>query len=383
MAGLIVHEWIEKRGGSENVVEEMARTFPDAAIRCLWNDAPERFPSRTVVESWMASTPLRHSKVAAMPLMPITWALTDVSEMDFVLVSSHLFAHHVGGRMPAYGPRKFVYVHTPARYIWASQFDHRGRNLLARVASPFLKGIDKYRANQGAMFAANSEFVKDRIRLLWDQDATVIYPPVDVSRIRSVDRWEDHLTPVDEATLAGLPREFVLGASRFVPYKQLDLVIRAGESAGLPVVLAGSGPQRAELAAVAASASVPVFIVDGPSDELLYALYQAALVFVFPAIEDFGIMPVEAMSLGTPTLVSSAGGAKESVLALSGGALIESSDEASLKRGIDDALASDMSHAVRTADATFGAKSFSRRLLNWMGPQDAAGPRPSIAPAGF
>jgi glycosyltransferase involved in cell wall biosynthesis len=369
MAGLIVHEWIEKRGGSENVVEEMAKTFPDAAIRCLWNDVPERFASRTVVESWMARTPLRHSKVAAMPLMPMTWALTDVSEMDFVLVSSHLFAHHVGGRMPTNGPRKFVYVHTPARYIWASEFDRRGRNVLARVASPMLKMIDAYRANQGAMFAANSEFIRERINVSWGQDATVIYPPVDVSRIRSVDAWADQLTRADEATLAALPHDFLLGASRFIPYKRLELVIRAGEAAGLPVVLAGSGPQRAELAAVAAAASVPVIIVDRPSDELLYALYQAALVFVFPAVEDFGIMPVEAMSLGTPVLVSSVGGAKESVIALSGGALMESFDSASLKRGIDDALASDMTRAVRDADTAFGAESFSHRLRNWMGPQ--------------
>lgn len=366
MAGLIVHEWIEAHGGSENVVEAMARTFPDAELRCLWNDAPDRFPDRIVRESWLAKTPLRRSKAAALPFMPATWAGTDVSKHEYVLVSSHLFAHHIGGRSTRRGPRKFVYVHTPARYIWTPELDARGNSLAVRLAAPLLKHVDAARANQGATFAANSAYVRDRIRSTWDQDAAVIYPPVNVSLLQSEVDWRNRLSPEEEAVLSGLPKDFLLGASRFVPYKRLDVVIEAGEAAGVPVVLAGSGPQREELLAKSTTASVPVHIVDRPSDALLYALYQASAAFVFPATEDFGIMPVEAMSLGTPVIVSSEGGASESVMALNGGVVLESFSSRDLEAAIIKSADINMQNAAKHAYDMFSEETFSRRLKTWM-----------------
>ncbi|RII97588.1 glycosyltransferase, partial [Clavibacter michiganensis subsp. insidiosus] len=89
---------------------------------------------------------------------------------------------------------------------------------------------------------------------------------------------------------------------------------RAGDAAGVPVVLAGSGPLAEELRAQADAARVPVTIVPRPSDALLYTLYQRALAYVFPAVEDFGIMPVEAMAAGARVLVTDVGGATESVV---------------------------------------------------------------------
>jgi glycosyltransferase involved in cell wall biosynthesis len=373
MTALLVHEWIEEHGGSENVFEAMARTFPDANIHCLWNDAPQRFEGRIVTESWLARSPLRRSKVAALPFMPLTWARTAVSEADFVLVSSHLFAHHVGGRSRPSGPPKFVYVHTPARYIWAPELDGRGRGPIARAASVMLKGVDAARANQGATFAANSEFVRDRIQAAWGQDSIVLFPPVAVDRAQSVEDWRNCLNANDELTLSRLPSKFLLGASRFVPYKQLQVVIEAGEAIGLPVVLAGSGPQRDALRAAGEAASVPVHVVDRPTDALLYALYQAAALYVFPAVEDFGIMPVEAMALGTPVLVNSQGGARESVELLQGGAVLESLDRVSLKRGVEEAMVVDMSKARRDAREAFGEESFSRRLRAWIEPVSKVG----------
>lgn len=371
MTGLLVHEWIEAHGGSENVFEAMAEAFPGAGIHCLWNDAPHRFSDRAVTESWMARTPLRRNKAAALPFMPATWARKNVSQYDFVLVSSHLFAHHVGGKVAADGPQKFVYVHTPARYIWTPDLDRRGSNVLVRAVSPLIQALDRGRAAQGARFAANSEFVRARIRNAWDQDAEVIYPPVRVEHIQSVPDWRDVLEAADASVIEGLPGNFILAASRFVSYKRLDLAIRAGEAAGMPVVIAGSGPQYAELAALAAVASVPVRFVLSPSNELLYALYQAATVFAFMAVEDFGIMPVEAMCLGTPVLVSHIGGAAESVGALRGGVALESLSRRSLADGVSGAASLNMEYARKQANAAFGQSAFSERLHEWMAPRAA------------
>lgn len=367
MAGLIVHEWIERHGGSENVVDEMAAAFPDADIHCLWNNAEDRYPGRTVTESWLARTPLRRSKAAALPFMPATWANTKVSHADFVLISSHAFAHHAGGRQPADGPQRFVYVHTPARYLWAPELDVRGGNPVARAIAPVLRQIDRRRAQDGATFAANSDYIRRRMERAWGVEATVIHPPVRVEYLQSVGSWADKLDDADAFLFSTLPTEFVLGASRFVDYKRLDVAIRAGELAGLPVVLAGAGPHHAELSALADKASVPVIFVTRPSDGLLFALYQAASLLVFAAVEDFGIMPVEAMTLGTPVLVVAEGGASESVNALDGGVVLDSLEDDELRSATHRALDIDMAPAQARADVAFGSAAFAQRLTSWVG----------------
>ncbi len=339
MTGLLVHEWISTSGGSENVLEAMARAFPDADIQCLWNDAPQRFPDRAVRETWLAGTKLREHKALALPFTVSTWrGLSASREYDWMLVSSHLFAHHA--RLGGQDVPKFVYAHTPARYIWNPELDERGKNLLIRGVSPLFRRIDRKRAQEATAVAANSAFVRDRIRQAWDRDATVIHPPVAVDRILSKSEWRAEVVDeVERGLLDELPDAFVLGASRFIPYKRLDLVISAAEKAGLPAVIAGRGPEEQHLRAVAAAARVPVHIVVSPSDEMLYALMQLAAVFVFPAIEDFGIVPVEAQAAGTPVVTGPFGGQVETFENGVSGVVADSTDAADLASAIERATA--------------------------------------------
>lgn len=314
MAGVLVHEWIERSGGAEKVLDEFVRCYPDADLYCLWNDAPERYPGTTVRESALAGTPLRGRKALALPAMPLTWRGLRDRDYDFALISSHLFAHHAtfAGTSPELP--KFVYVHTPARYVWTPELDERGNSIPARLAAPMLRWIDRKRASEGASFAANSEFVSRRIERAWGVQSRVIHPPVDVDRIAGVEDWRSRLTEAEQQVLSDLPSPFVLGASRFIPYKRLDWVIRAAEKAGVAAVIAGSGPEEDHLREQASAASVPVRILHRPSDAMLFALYQQALAYVFPPIEDFGIMPVEAMAAGARLITNSVGGASETVV---------------------------------------------------------------------
>jgi len=311
VTGLLVHEWIESSGGAENVLEAMARAFPDADIQCLWDDAPHRFTDRTVRETWLARTPLRRHKALALPFTVGAWrGLTASRDYEWMLVSSHLFAHHAtlaGREVP-----KYVYAHTPARYVWNPELDERGNSLAVKAVSPLFQRIDRRRAQEATAIAANSAFVRDRIAQAWDREAIVIHPPVAVERILSQSDWRTQVSDADELRLLEqLPNPFILGASRFIPYKRLDLVIAAGERTGLPVVIAGRGPEEQRLRAIAAAAKVPVRIVVSPSDALLYALMQLASVFVFPPVEDFGIVPVEAQAAGTPVVTGPVGGQVE------------------------------------------------------------------------
>lgn len=365
MGGVVIHEWVERSGGAENVVEQMLAAFPDAELRVLWDDAPGRFgvaPTAT----WLARTPLRRHKALALPLMLPTWrSLRSRTRYDWMLTSSHLFAHHARFAGADADIPKFSYVHTPARYIWAPEYDPRGSGAAVRAVAPALRRVDRARAQEPLAIAANSAFIADRIAAAWGREAVVIHPPVDVGRITARAAWQSALTGEEEGMLAALPEAFLLGVSRFVSYKRLDLVIAAGERAGLPVVIAGRGPEEAALRAASASARVPVQVVTSPSDASLYALYERASVLVFPAVEDFGIVPVEAQAAGTPVVTGPFGGQTETFLPGVSGVVADSTDAADLARAV--ATAVDLA-AFDPVSVTrrFGNDVFVRRIREFV-----------------
>ncbi|MGN6127428.1 MAG: glycosyltransferase [Humibacter sp.] len=364
MTGVIVHEWMESVGGGERVVDALAEAFPDAPIVCPWDDVDDRYGAGRVSESWLARTPLRNHKAASMPFLLEWWRrLPPVPDAEWLLCCTHLFAHHARMRRPERDVPKFVYTYSPARYIWEPDIDQRGAGALARAIAQPLRSIDRRRAQEPVKIAANSRFIAERIERSWDRESTVIYPPVDLSVFPGSD---DELTPEELATLDALPSGFLLGASRFVPYKRLDLAIEAGIAADLPVVIAGDGPERERLTAIAAEHPGRVTFVARPSNALLRALYRRASVFFFGPIEDFGIMPVEAMAAGTPVVGNAIGGASETVLDGVSGALFTSTDPAELRRAVEVALSMDPEDCRRRAQL-FDGSTFGDRMKDWMG----------------
>jgi len=366
VTGLIVHEWAAQSGGSEKVLEQFVRLFPNSDLQVLWNDTPGRYDVPTY-ESWLARTPLRRHKALALPLLPLTWRMIPPRRAyEWMLVSSHLFAHHARVQHSSDSVPKFVYAHTPARYLWEPKLDQRGNTSIARGVSAALKPLDRHRAQEAHKIAANSRFTADRIARAWNRDADVIYPPVDTHRLTALENLYESLAGAEAATFEALPDEFLLGASRFVSYKRLELVIDAGEACELPVVLAGGGPDRSKLARRAQNASVPVTIINAPSDNLLYALMQSAVAYIFPAVEDFGIMPVEAMSLGTPAIVPQQGGASESVTLVKGGAILSENTREGWRTAIDEACQVDRA-GLRDRVRRFSNERFRAEISAWMG----------------
>lgn len=362
MGGLVVHEWIEPSGGAEKVLDSFASTFPDADIRTLWNDAPGRFPDARVTESWLARTRLRQHKAAALPFMSATWRHLDVASYDWVLASSYVFAHHVA-RAARDGQPVFVYAHSPARFLWAPEADPRASRPTTRLLAASMRRVDQRWAGP-ASYAVNSEFVRQRAREAWGVDARVIYPPVATERL-AAGAWRDDLEPGEREALDSLPSHYVAGASRFVPYKRLDLVIRTAEALGLPAVVMGGGPDEPKLRAVASSAAVPVHFLVSPSDALLYSVLQGAALFVFPPVEDFGIVPIEATALGTPVLVNTIGGAAES-LAVTGAGNASSFGRA-LRVDAERAMAADTATGQQLAIEHFDEARFAKEIRFWVG----------------
>jgi glycosyltransferase involved in cell wall biosynthesis len=194
----------------------------------------------------------------------------------------------------------------------------------------------------------------------------VIYPPVDVVKVhRSVSR-QTALDNSEESVLASLPADFILGASRFVTYKSLDHVISLGAAADVPVVLAGGGPDESRLRHIAGQARVPVVFINRPSDTFLYQLYQLALAYIFPPVEDFGIMPVEAMAAGAHVMVNRVGGASESVIPGVSGAHFDPEDIQSGLEGLSQVSSVDRENAVRRA-SFFSTERFESDVQRWVG----------------
>jgi glycosyltransferase involved in cell wall biosynthesis len=358
---LLAHEWIAEVGGSENVFEQIRLAVPHCRAVCLWNDDPVRFSG--LEETWLARSPLRGRKAAAMPFMGSAWKRVDLTDIERVVVSSHAFAHHLARRAADRGIPAFAYVHSPARYVWAPDLDERGNSRIGRLGRSYFRQWDRRRVSNDVDYAANSQFVAKRVADVWGVEASVIYPPVDTERIHA---FGGELSDADNASARALPANFVLGASRFVPYKNVDAAITAGEILDLPVVLAGTGPDGPRLRALAEHARTPVLFVGRVSDNLLLEMYRRATLFVYMPVEDFGIMPVEAMACGTPVLVNEIGGARESVLAVSGGL-------ASGWRGsrfddpavVERALTID-TKAAESAVAKFSNAAFRSNLLSWV-----------------
>ncbi|WP_328293713.1 glycosyltransferase [Kineococcus sp. NBC_00420] len=309
----LVHEWIAARAGAEQVFEVLAGQFPDADLHALSAepgvvlDLGGRRVRTTALDA------LRGHRALALPLMaPAWWAhARDVQGgYDLVLTSHHAFA--TSNRLVAPDGVHLAYVHTPARYVWSPELDGRGTSPLLAPARRALSVLDRRAAAGLTAIAANSAEVAARVERFWHREAVVIHPPVDVGSF--ADEAPDTLD---------LPAGFLLALGRFVPYKNHLAAIDVGERLGRAVVVAGRGPLLAQLRERAATSRVPVLVLDSPTRPQVRELLRRASVLLFPTVEDFGIVPVEAMASGTPVVAPARGGSGETVLDGVSGALVE------------------------------------------------------------
>lgn len=366
----LIHEWLEGRSGSEKTYEQIALAFPDADLYALTRepDGEFDFGGRRVTTTRLDRAVFRDRRAATLPLMPLAWQTLPRQDepYDVVITSSHAFANLA--RPTADARTVLCYCHTPARYLWLPDLDDRaGRlnRLLAPVRS-VLRRVDRRGADRVTAFAVNSAEIAGRVRTFYDRDAVVIPPPVET----------DFFTPAGDEPVstvhASLPDEFVLAISRFVPYKRLDLAIETAANVGLPIVVAGSGPDEARLRDVARNAGADATFVIGPDQDRLRTLYRRARLVVFPAFEDFGIVPVEAQACGTPVVALAAGGTLDSILPGETGMLAPEQTVAAFSKFTAAAL-DELADGTLTAEACranaleFSGDRFRTRIREWAG----------------
>jgi glycosyltransferase involved in cell wall biosynthesis len=346
----IVHEWVQARAGSEQVFEAIAQTFDEADLFALAVN-PEtllELGGRALRTTWLNHRALRDRRSVTLPLMPLAWRGLGKAKYDAVISSHHAFAH--SNRLAGDGIH-LSYVHAPARYIWSPDIDLRGAASLLAPARALLKQVDLRAVSRVTALAANSSEVAGRIEKYWNREAEIIHPPVAVEYFGL-------------NAAAAKKHGYILGVGRWIPYKELHLVIAAASIAGLPVKIAGRGPDKSRIVAEAERARVPVELIESPSDEQLRDLYQCASALVFPTMEDFGMVPVEAQAAGTPVVALGAGGALDTVIDGVTGVLTASVDPVELAAAIAAAMALKPTDCMRNAE-NFSRTHFQLKIRDW------------------
>ena len=304
----LVHDWLNQLGGAENVLEELVALFPGAPVYTSMVDAgrmPASYQSWDIRTSWMQRLPgVTTHHQGYLPLYPLAFAQTDLSQYELVLSNKSGFCHGVRSKDgQGKGAVHVCYCLTPTRYLWL--FDqYRQREQIGGIKSallqPLLALLRRWgwaAAQRGDRFIALSAPIQERVKAIFGRGSVVIHPPVDT----------------DFFTLASKqpPGDYYLIVSRLIPYKRIDLAVQAFNH--LPerkLVIVGEGR---DLATLRAQAGPNITFLGRRPREEVRELLRGCQAFLFPGLEDFGIAPVEAMACGRPVIAYGAGGALDTV----------------------------------------------------------------------
>jgi len=298
----LVHDWGNQIGGAENVLAELKALFPQAPVYMSMY-APAAMPTFwrewDIRTSFMDHLPLvKRYHQLFLPLYPLAFEGFDLSSYDLVLSNKSGFCH---GVITPPETLHICYCLTPTRYVWRYH-EYARREGLGRLADALLRPLlnylrlwDRLAAERVDYFIAISQEVRRRIAKYYRRDSVVIYPPVDTRRY----------------TPNGPPGDYYLVVSRLIPYKRIDLAVRACTALGRPLKIVGEGRDQEALQEMAGP---NVEFLGRVSDDELLDLLRRCRAFIFPGLEDFGIAPVEAMACGRPVIAYAGGGALETVV---------------------------------------------------------------------
>jgi glycosyltransferase involved in cell wall biosynthesis len=297
----LVHDWLNQRGGAENVLEALVGMYPAAPLytSIYWpNGMPAEYRAWDVRTTWLDRLPgIHRHHQPYLPLYPLAFGRLDLSDYDLVLSNKSGFCHGVR----AGDALHICYCLAPTRYVWNydAYIEREGlsRTLAAglRPLIAWLRGWDYNAAQRVDHFVAISSEVQQRIARFYRRESIIIYPPVNIARFEPV----------------STPDNYFLVVSRLVPYKRIDLAVQACNRLGLRLLVAGSGRDRERLETMAGpSVEFLGRVPDGDLPDLL----ARCRAFIFPGLEDFGIAPVEAQAAGRPVIAYRGGGALDTII---------------------------------------------------------------------
>ena len=299
----IVHDWLVTNAGAEKVLRSIVNLYPEADLFSLVDFLSDEereiiIDGKKVHTSFIQKLPFAQKHFRNyLPLFPKAIESFDLHDYDLIISSSWAVAKGVR-KTPE--QTHICYCHTPIRYAW-DLYDEYTQDLpplkkvLVQNILKYIRKWDLSTLDRVDHFIANSKFVQERIKRTYHREATVIYPPVNI----------------DTFTLDIHKEDFYFTASRLVPYKKTKLIVEAfNQMPDKKLVVIGSGEELNKIQNIAKS---NISIMGFQPDNVLVETMQKAKAFVYAAVEDFGIIPIEAMACGTPVIALNEGGTKETV----------------------------------------------------------------------
>lgn len=306
MKKALVHDWFYNIGGAEKVVHSINNIWDDLEPHALIDFlSPEE--RKYVLHGKKANTSFIQKFPFAsknhrnyLQWFPLAIEQFNLSNYDLIISSSSSVAK---GVLTHANQLHISYVHSPMRYAWDLYHQYLNEsNLTTGLKGRYAQWVlhktrlwDFMAHQRVDHMVANSNYIAKRIKKVYNRDAKVIYPPVDIEQFELCEQKDD----------------FYITASRMVPYKKIDVIVEA--FASLPdkrLVVIGDGP---EMQKIKAKAKKNIEIIGFQPDDVLKDYIQKAKAFIFAAEEDFGIIPVESQACGTPVIAFNKGGAKETI----------------------------------------------------------------------
>ena len=297
----LIHYWLVTWRGGEHVLKAITNLFPDADIYTHVADPDllaKNLPGRRVKTTFIARLPFaKRLYQNYLPLMPLALEQLDLRQYDLIISSE---SGPAKGVIVSPHATHICYCHSPMRYVWDRYYDYRAQTRLpARMAmTPLLHSLrmwDQLSAQRVDHFVANSQFVSARIKKYYRRESEVIHPPVAVSSFVASQDTDG----------------FYLWVGQLVAYKRPDLAVEAFNALEKPLIMIGEGPLLPRLRRAAKS---NIRFLGRQPFNVIVDHYRRCRALVFPGIEDFGIVPIEAMSSGKPVIAFNYGGARETII---------------------------------------------------------------------
>ncbi|MDO8557352.1 MAG: glycosyltransferase [Candidatus Jorgensenbacteria bacterium] len=356
----ILHDYLNQYGGAERVLEVLLEIFPSADIYTLLYDKARtfgKFENNIKKVSFLNIPFVRRKHRMFIPFMPLASRFLKSKE-KYDLVISSTAGYGKGFRVES--PYHVCYCLSPLRYAW--EIDYLKdlpfspwplKEMVIRPIAKWLRAWDVKSSSRVNVFFADSSYIGEKVRAYYKRNAEVIYPPVDVKTFypeRNVINSE----------------EYYMMAGRLLYYKRFDLGILACNKLRKKLKIIGMGPEFEKLKQIADPNYVS--FIKHPEDEELRRLYSNAKAFIFPQIEDFGLVAAEAQACGVPVIAYNVGGGPEIVEMRRTGLLFDKQTTDAVIRAIheSDGIKWDRTYIAHHAQR-FSKENFKKNFIKKLG----------------
>lgn len=291
----LVHDYLTQKGGAERVFELLCKRYPEADVFTSLYDPEQTIDlgERIVNTTFLQNIPraAKYFRLMAPFYFPAFRAL-DLQEYDLIISSSTSFAKAVRKNRDA---RHICFCHNVTRFLWDTETylreygDYRYFAPLIEQVFQVMRKVDLACAQEPDLYIANSSIVARRIKNTYGKKAIVINYPIDTSKFVFSDTKED----------------FYLASARMISYKRLDIIVEAFNWLGWRLLISGSGPEKERLKSKALG---NIEFLGHVTDTQRTQLFSKANSVIVAALEDYGLVPVEANASGTPVIAFGAGG---------------------------------------------------------------------------